>query len=735
MSTKQYRLPVEEIDLSGFAANRNNQIAGVVVKARKGLPTPKLTQSEKSVLLRYGKPNSTFNEIFNLLDYVNSSPLYISAALGSGYKYAGVDVRDNSIVGFGTRSGRVFETFNNDSYSAIEVNTQFTAATGLDGQTVTISGTIDTTLPVIASSVQIKVGGNVIPATVDDSLDEISGDGIDEVGTFNVDTGAFNFDISGTVGTPAYYLSVVEIATTVDLSQNGTDKKINLDIDGVLYQNINFGQASGTTKTNIIDAINTAVGSTVAVASGNFILITGVKCSSTSGRIKINAPTSGVSAVSLVFDVTQTSISSTNATSPTGYVPKAGDSVVIDYNYASDVKSTTAFSIFTESPFDDSYESYALSCVRVSGKTYTLTLYQNQTTGQVTINTYTFSLERVKDNYGKSIYYEDVFKDNDYIKLFINSDYTGIAEPDSSIVNMTGGVRGNDPQDSDYLVAWSNFQKRNNYRVKTFLDVTGSHITAIKNLIENYQPQAFGISIVPFGNNAQSAIAYRQGLGIDSHEIALYTNWRKIKDPYNNSFAWISGVGAIGVKYAQMNDVYDGLAPAGIDENGLGGQISGFETVEVENDYSETDKQLLNEEAQINPLIKDPFYGVIIDGDKTLQVSNSDTSFIPHVRLQKKMIEDIQTQILRKQVFKLNDDLHRLLAKSQTETYLAPILQLNLLAEVYVQCDEDNNDSDVLTQRLFILDIYLKVTPFSERVLLRVTRLPQGGTVADFIRT
>ena len=734
MSTKQYRLPVEEIDLSGFAANQNNQIAGVVIKARKGLPTPKLTQTEKSVLLRYGKPNSVFNQIFEVIDYVNTSPLYISAALGSGYKYAGVDVRDNSIVPFGTRTGRVYETFNNSSYSSIEVNTQFIAATGLDGKTVTISGMMNTPLPAITSSIQIKVGNTVIPATIDGNTNEISGDGISGVGIFNPVNGEFNFDISGNVGFPAYYLSANAISTTIDLSANGTDKKINLDIDGVLYQNINFGQSSGTTKTDIINAINTAVGSIVATSSSDFILITGNKASSTSGRIKINVPTSGVSAIGLIFDITKTSITSTNAISPTGYVPKVGDSVVIDYNYANDVKASTAFSIFTESPFDDSYESYALSCTRVIDKTYTLTLYQNQSTGQITINSWTFSLEKIKDNYGKSIYYEDVFKDNDYIKLFINSEYTGIAEPDSSIVNLTGGVRGDDPQDSDYLNAWTNFQKRNNYRVKTFLDVTGQHINTVKNLIENYQPQAFGISIVPIGNNAQSAIAYRQSLGIDSRDIALYTNWRKIKDPYNNSFSWISGVGAIGVKYAQMNDVFDGLSPAGVDENGIGGQISGFETIDVENDYSELDKQLLNE-AQVNPLLKDPFYGVIIDGDRTLQVSNSDTSFIPHVRLQKKMVEDIQTQILRKQVFKLNDELHRLLAKSQTETYLAPILQLDLLAEVYVQCDDKNNNAEVLTQKIFILDIYLKVTPFSEFVLLRITRLPQGSTAADFIRT
>jgi hypothetical protein len=57
-----------------------------------------------------------------------------------------------------------------------------------------------------------------------------------------------------------------------------------------------------------------------------------------------------------------------------------------------------------------------------------------------------------------------------------------------------------------------------------------------------------------------------------------------------------------------------------------------------------------------------------------------------------------------------------------------------LFREVIVQCDGDNNDDVVLQNRLFILDLYVKVTPFSEFVLLRLTRLPQGAVVADFIR-
>lgn len=35
MATKQYRLPVEVIDLSGFPSNQNNQIGAMVLKPEK----------------------------------------------------------------------------------------------------------------------------------------------------------------------------------------------------------------------------------------------------------------------------------------------------------------------------------------------------------------------------------------------------------------------------------------------------------------------------------------------------------------------------------------------------------------------------------------------------------------------------------------------------------------------------------------------------------------------------
>jgi len=731
-----YRLRTQEIDLSGFATQSNSQVGGMVIKSRKGDKTPKLCQGETQVVTRFGKPNPENFGIFEAIEYARVAPVWVVSALGSDYRYAGVDVRTNEVVPFGSRSGRIFETFNDNSYSSVQTNTVYTISASGNGLTASYSGTISTPLPPVISTIQLKVGDNVIDVVVDPNTNSVTSSAFSSTGSFNPNSGAYNFTFSGTVGTVATYVSKIPIVSSVDLSSNGTSKKVNLELDGKLYQNIDFGSASGATKATIVNVINSAVGSTVASVSGNYIQILGKVGSANLGYVKVSNPSSGDSALGLIFNIGVTFDESRNSTSPTGFIPKVGEKIVWDYNYTQNVKSSTSFSLFTSSPFDDSYESYSIKVKRTSGKRYSAILYQNLTTGQVEIKTYEFSLIREKNNFGKSLYYEDVFKDDDYMKIFVNSSYTAVADPSDSIVVMTGGNRGNEPQASDYLEAWTNFQKVNRYKVKTFMDVYGSSINTIKNIIENYQPYAFGISVIPQGNNVQAAVAYRQSLGIDFDGLALYTNWLKIEDPYNNSFAWTSGVGKVGVKYSQMSDVFDGLVPAGVDENGRGGQLSGFKVIEVEYDYTDSiggDLQTLNE-AQINPLIFDPFYGVMSYGNRTLQVTNSDTSFINHRRLYNYMIDNISTQILKKQIFKLNDPLHRLLAKTQTETFLAPIEALDLVREIYVQCDEDNNNDSVLTARQFILDVYVKITPDSEFVLLRLTRLPQDSVISDFLQ-
>lgn len=736
MPQQPYRIQVEERDYSGFVQPVVNETGAMVVDSFMGPTTPQLCQSENDVITYFGIPSASKWGTFEAISYANTAPVWVVRALGAGALYAGLDVKQSLIAGFGPRTGRDFDTFNP---STVKTNDIQTVGVG-DGITKVFTSTLAHT-PIVGGSYKLYSGTNLKDST--ESSGVISGS--DATGTLNLSNGALSLTFSGTAGTPAIFNSTIDLTLGVDLSIGGKPKACKITIDQTIFDNINLGSSASTSQSAIITAINTALGYTAATAIGSaYIRITGRYGSSSLGQIIIAPPTDTItydSAVNLVFAISPFVLTQTvNATNPVGAVPLAGQNINVDYLYSQNLSTSLGFSVFAYSQYDDTFFQLAASITHITGQQYTLVLYQKvPNKGYSQLNSYTFSFLREKDSFGKSLYYKDVFKYDPYIKIYVNPgfNWNNPAVPSNSgtIVDFTGGNKGAPPQNSDFFAAWGNFQKATKYPAKILMDIYGGYANTLQNVLQNYQPYSMGISIIPPGNNAASAKIYRQSLGIDYDHMALYTNWATIVDPYNNSFAFVSQIGKIGVKWAQMQNVYDGLPPAGVDENQHGGQLdnSSFQVSDMEIvHYSEVDKQTLDQ-AQINPIILDPLYGPIIDGNRTLQVTLSDTSYIHTRRLYNLLEENIVTQVLRRQVFKLNDDVHRLQAKFLTEALLAPILAQNLLNEAVVVCDTTNNTGPVLDQRKFILDIYVKAAVSSEFVILRLTRLANAAVISQFI--
>lgn len=391
--------------------------------------------------------------------------------------------------------------------------------------------------------------------------------------------------------------------------------------------------------------------------------------------------------------------------------------------------NTISHSFFAYSPYTDDLSVV----VTTSGTQYKLKLYQTQGANSVYIKEYDYSLSREKDNFGKQLYIIDVFDDDPYLQAKVNSSYTDTDPSLSSTtaVSLSGGARGNSPVESDYSRCWDYFKKPNKYSAKIFMDVNGLGRTYVNTIIESYQYYSHGISVVPFGNDVDDAVTNRGAL--DTDNISLYTNWRKIYDPYNDSYAWISNVGSIGKNYARMEPFYDGLAPAGIAEgSNPGGQIADWRTIEMEYDYDDTDLETLDD-AQINPLILDEMYGVMAYGNRTMQVSNSDTSYIQTRRIYNYVIEKVVKQVLKRTEFKNIDTFHLNKARSLVETLLSPILADELLAEAIVVCDDTNNTSVTRTNRQFVVDVYVKAQVDAEFTRLNLIRVGQNTVIANLL--
>ncbi len=369
---------------------------------------------------------------------------------------------------------------------------------------------------------------------------------------------------------------------------------------------------------------------------------------------------------------------------------------------------------------------------------WTIKLYKDNVAGTpILVWTKTVSLTvGKKDGFGKFMYIEDALDGDDYVKAIVNplSAVTTFTD-DAAVVAFGKGSRGSAITTTEITSGWAFFQQGNAYKANIFMDTTAdSAVPGLFNTLRNtYQKYASYILVLPMSADAATTITTKDTLSINNRGLAFYWNHAKVKDVYSGNSFWTSLVGRIGTKYAQMVNVFNGGAPAWIDENGHGGQL-GSGVVEMEYDPTEGDLQLLDE-AGINPITSYPGYGVMITSQRTAQSpgSLSDTSWIAHSRLFDYIISNLLSNVLVYQIVKLNDELHRRLAVAKGETLIDPILGSALLNDYAIQCDLNNNDDAARAARQFVYTVFVKVTPYSETIKLNFVSVGQSVSLDSII--
>lgn len=742
-----YRQRWEEIDKAGFVQPQVNITGFMPVISRKGRSDkPTLCQSEKDVLTNFGNPSSDYPSLFEAIAYCRKAPCWVVSGISDDALYGGVDVTALLASGFG--AGRVSP----DDIDYTSINTAGSDNQGQqDGKTQTWATTL-TGIPLDSGTLKIKVGTGYL--TVTDTAGVISGTDIDPTGTntINYTTGTIDVKVNGTPGISEVYDIICEADTAGSLNNKYfwifTSSKsyyiwFNVNSAGVdPVPTVPVG--APTIKTGVqVDlatgAINTAVATATqtkihALADFTATIATAtVTVTNVWGEL-IKEAEDGNTAWTIFTGFTP----SVDGADSTGVMPRAGQEVIFEYVYNTDISTTVSHSFFASSPYADDLK---IKVEWVTGSQFKLTLYKILGNVSETLREYEYSLIKEKNNFGRSIYIHDVFEGDVWLIPVINTVFNLTGDPFASFVDTTvslsGGYRGTTPANSVITSTYDFLHKPNQYGAEIIMDPFGNDATTINTIIQTYQFFSQGITMIPQGEaDATALVAVRSGLGLDTDDIGLYCNWSKIKDVYNDSYAWISNIGSIGGKYAWAAEKFGAESPAGVDQSGrYGGQLSDWRIVEMEFDFTEQingDLQILDE-AQINPFVFDEAYGLMARGDRTLQVSMSDTSYIGTKRLYKYIIKNIVLQILRKQEFKINDPDHRMKAKLMADDFMSPIYAAQYLREYHVICDESNNNDVMLEQRKFIIDIYVKVAPNSQFTLLKLTRMSQGMTLADIL--
>ncbi len=411
------------------------------------------------------------------------------------------------------------------------------------------------------------------------------------------------------------------------------------------------------------------------------------------------------------------------------------DGIVLQATYNSDQSAYAYFALFNQSPCTDNL-GVQVSYITAESLFQIKVYIKNNRNVWTLVNTYKISITSgTLDGFGSNVYLTEIFENNAYINAQDNTlTYTAFTN-DTSRVELAGGSRGTALSITEITEGWVYFQQKNVYTTDIFMDFTAlSGIPAIfETLRTTYQK--YKDYLLPLGYNVSraDAIIAKSGYSINNRGLSFYWNWGRVRDTYNNSSFWTSMIGKVGVKWAQMANIYNGLAPSWIDENNHGGQL-GSGIIELKLDPSETDLEALDD-AGINPIVFDPVYGVMITSQRTAQSPGtlSDTSWIGHSRVFDYIIRNTITQILTFQITKLNDETHRQMASSLGITLVAPILAFNLLQDAEPICDSTNNTADVLARREFKYTWIVKVTPFSEKIILDFVNIGQTVEVTEFL--
>jgi hypothetical protein len=246
---------------------------------------------------------------------------------------------------------------------------------------------------------------------------------------------------------------------------------------------------------------------------------------------------------------------------------------------------------------------------------------------------------------------------------------------------------------------------------------------------------------VPEHENANLSQAARRGSvsatvsdlkarSINSSYGATYYPWVQIRDTINDQNVWVppSVVSLGALSYGQRTQAL-WFAPAGFTRGGLSEGRGGVPVLAVSQRLNSRERDSLYE-ANINPIAQFPAEGIVIFGQKTLQVTPSALDRINVRRLLiylKREISIISSRLL----FDQNVEVTWNRFLSQVNPFLQSV-QSNLgLTDYRVILDETTTTPDLVDRNVMYAKIYLKPARAIEFIALDFVITNSGASFAD----
>ena len=383
------------------------------------------------------------------------------------------------------------------------------------------------------------------------------------------------------------------------------------------------------------------------------------------------------------------------------------------------------------------YSDIAVSVTNVSedGRDFTVVVY-NKVNLNVPIESWDVSLDFKTSRNGTQMEVETYINAvSDYIRVYTNpanSSETKLTAPasDPSKTAFTAGGDGSAVGDSQIVAGWEVFNNTKKYSdINTLVNGGYTTVAVQQSMSEVATSRADSVAILDIPQlqaGATKAVEYRQSANITNSYCAFYTPYYKYYDRWNDRTLEIPPSGGVAAVYAYTDDnTEQWFAPAGVTR----GVIS--EAQDVAEDYTDSELDLLYSN-QINPIVKDPQYGILVWGQKTTQPF---TSVLSHVNVRRlvNVIEKSAATAAKVLLFEFNDEITRRRLKGMLDEFLEDIQSRRGLYGFNVVCNETNNTPYVIANSQLICDVTLQPTIAAEVIILNFILTNTGADVTELV--
>ena len=443
----------------------------------------------------------------------------------------------------------------------------------------------------------------------------------------------------------------------------------------------------------------------------------------------------------IVGTTASTTLTITGAISIDGFDLSGTDATYVQANIATvsltyliDVTNESYLQFIQKSPRDAS-TTVTITDFSAADNTISFTtsevIYPNKTTVNSEVSG--SLIPGTVNGYNANIYLQDVYPDNAYTPIEIN--VIKEIETGSSLViaaNTTATLTGSRGTMVDVTVlteGWTEATKPAYETIKIFMEPSclSGIKTAFAAIVES-QPLSIGITGRKLTqgefNDITTVIA-----GATNKQIGVYVGEFLRKENYTSTKYYSNLIGAVGAKLAKIiQDGMGGIAPMFTDTNGMGGSLSvSFDAVRWE--FSKEQLRALNTK-NLNPIINDNIYGLLIAGQKTTQTAESDWSYLGHTMAFLEFKREIRDFVMIPQLGLPNNTFYQNMRLNQANAILNKRLSganpVWTAGKIYIS---EVNTDEIKAARKFLIVARVKVTVFSEYVELVLANIDQTATV------